>query len=76
MRSSGVRANSMTSEDRMPLVTHIFVPLTTHSSPSHSARQRRAPVSLPASGSESEKAARNDPSHIRGRNRCRCSSVP
>ncbi len=66
----------MTSEDRTPLVTHIFVPFTTHSSPSRSARQRSAPVSLPASGSDREKAARNDPSHMRGRNRCFCSSVP
>ena len=76
MRSSGVRTMSMTSEARTPLVTHIFVPFTTHSSPSRSARQRRAPVSLPASGSDREKAARNDPSHMRGSNRCFCSSVP
>ena len=76
MRSSGVRAISMTRDDRWPLVTQNLVPLTTHSSPSRSARHRMAPVSLPASGSDSEKAARNEPSHIRGRNRWRCSSVP
>ena len=76
MRPSGVRAINMTSEARWPFVTQNFVPLTTHSSPSRSALQRIAPVSLPASGSDNEKAARKDPSHMRGRNRCFCSSVP
>ncbi|GIT00785.1 MAG: hypothetical protein CM1200mP26_24970 [Acidimicrobiales bacterium] len=56
MRPSGVRAINMTSEARWPFVTQNFVPLTTHSSPSRSALQRIAPVSLPASGSDNEKA--------------------
>ena len=76
MRSSGVRANSITIWARMPLVTHILVPLIIHSSPSGSARQRMLRVSLPASGSDNEKADRNDPSHMRGKKRSRCSSVP
>ena len=67
IRSSGVRASSMTSDARTPLVTHILVPLMTHSSPSGTARQRSAPASLPESGSDSEKAARNEPSTMRGR---------
>ena len=76
IRSSGVLANNITKDARVPFVTHIFVPLITHSSPSFSALQRSAPVSLPASGSEREKAARKEPSHIRGKNLSFCSSVP
>ena len=75
-RSSGVRANSITSDARTPLVTHILVPLMIHSSPSGTALQRRAPASLPESGSDSENAARKFPSTMRGRYDCFCSSVP
>jgi hypothetical protein len=52
---SGVRAASATTPARTPFVTHIFVPSTTYSSPSGVARQRSAWVSLPASGSESDR---------------------
>ena len=66
----------MTRPARIPLVTHILVPFTIHSSPSGTARQRMFCVSLPASGSDRENAARSEPSTMRGRNRRRCSSVP
>ncbi|MEJ7583940.1 MAG: hypothetical protein WKF43_07585 [Acidimicrobiales bacterium] len=71
MRSSGVRAMSITNEARTPFVTHILVPLTIHSSPSRTALQRRLLVSLPASVSDSEKAARKRPSTMRGRSSSR-----
>jgi hypothetical protein len=55
---SGVRASSMTRDERSPLVTHILVPSMTYSSPSGVALQRSAPASLPLSGSERLNAAR------------------
>ena len=73
---SGVLAASATSSARSPLVTHIFVPLTMYSSPSGTALQRMACVSLPASGSLSENAARRSPVAIFGSHRACCSSVP
>ena len=73
---SGVLAASATSPARSPLVTHIFVPSITYSSPSGFARQRRAWASLPASGSERLNAARTSPVAMVGRKRLRCSSVP
>ena len=73
---SGVRAARATTAARMPLVTHIFVPLTTKSWPSGSARQRMARVSEPASGSDREKQARASPDARRGRSDDRCSGVP
>ena len=55
---SGVRAASATTPARSPLVTHILVPATTYSSPSGVALHRKALVSLPASGSDSERQPR------------------
>ena len=73
---SGTRASSATMPARSPLVTHIFVPLMTNSSPSRTARQRSAPASEPLSGSDSEKQPRSLPVAIPGSDRSRCSSVP
>ena len=66
---SGVLAARATMAARSPLVTHIFVPLMTYSSPSGAALQRIAWVSLPASGSDSENAPRISPVAMRGRMR-------
>ena len=76
MASGPVRARSITSDARRPLVTHALVPSITHSSPSRSARHRNEAASLPLSGSERLKAARNEPCTIRGRKCAFCSSVP
>ena len=65
-----------TSPARSPFVTHIFVPLTTYSSPSRTARVRIACTSEPHSGSVIENAPRSSPVAIRGRQRSFCSSVP
>ena len=73
---SGTRASSATMPARSPLVTHIFVPLMTNSSPSRTARQRRAPASEPLSGSDSEKQPRSLPVAIWGRDRSCWASVP
>ena len=73
---SGVLAARATTSARSPLVTHILVPLTMYSSPSGVALQRRAWVSLPASGSDSEKAPRISPVAMAGSHFARCSSVP
>ena len=48
----------------------------TYSSPSGVARQRNDRVSLPASGSDSEKAPRSSPVAILGSQRSRWSTVP
>ena len=61
---------------RSPLVTHIFVPSRMYSSPSGVALHRMACVSLPASGSDSENAARTSPVAIFGSSSLRCASVP
>ena len=55
---------------RSPLVTHILVPLMTYSSPSGVALHRRARVSLPASGSLSDRDPRSSPVTMRGGSRC------
>jgi hypothetical protein len=47
-----------------------------YSSPSGVALHRSDAASLPASGSDSENAARTSPVAIRGRRRAFCSSVP
>ena len=62
--------------ERSPLVTHIFWPLITQSSPSFLARVEIAWTSEPRPGSDSENAARISPVAIFGRNLCFCSSVP
>ena len=73
---SSVRAARATSPERSPLVTQAFVPLTTYSSPSRVARQEMFRVSLPASGSESERAPRRSPEASAGSHRSFCASVP
>jgi hypothetical protein len=73
---SGVRAASATIEARSPLVTHILVPSMTYSSPSGWALQRRAAVSLPASGSLRESAPLRVPAAMSGRSLAFMSSVP
>jgi hypothetical protein len=73
---SSVRAASATSPARWPLVTQVLVPVITYSSPSRTARHVIALVSLPASGSESERHPRISPVASRGSHRVRCSSVP
>ena len=62
--------------ERSPLVTQAFVPLSTYSSPSRWARQEMLRVSLPASGSDSERLPRRSPVAMAGSHRCFCSSVP
>ena len=73
---SSVRAASATMPARSPLVTHAFVPLMTYSSPSRVARQDMLRVSLPASGSESERPPRRSPVAMVGSQRRCCSSFP
>ena len=73
---SSARAASATIEARSPLVTQAFVPFRMYSSPSRSARQAIARVSLPASGSESDSAPRRSPAAMAGSKRRFCSSVP
>ena len=58
---SSVRTASATMPARSPFVTHIFVPVTTYSSPSSTARHARLRVSLPASASESDRQPRSSP---------------
>ena len=76
MIPSAVHAARATTLERTPLVTHILVPLSTHSSPSRSARQRICRVSLPASASDNDSAARCAPLAIGGSRCRRCSSLP
>ncbi len=73
---SSVRAASATIPARSPLVTHIFVPLITYSSPSRVARHWTLRVSLPASDSDSERQPRSSPVAMRGSHRSCCSGVP
>ena len=67
---SSVRAASATMAARSPFVTHAFVPLSTYSSPSRCALQAMLRVSLPASGSDSDRAPRRSPVAIDGSQRC------
>ena len=73
---SSVRATSATSAARSPLVTHALVPSTMYSSPSRTALHEMLRVSLPASGSDNDRAPRRSPVAIDGSRRWRCSSVP
>ena len=59
-----------------PLVSHIFCPLSTNSSPSRTALVRMAATSEPRPGSDMENAPRTSPAAIRGRKQSFCSSVP
>ena len=69
-------AERRTMPARSPLVTHIFVPSITYSSPSRTALHTRLRVSLPASDSESDKQPRSSPVAILGSHRAFCASVP
>ena len=60
----------------MALVMNSFSPLTTYSSPTSSARVRRAVRSEPAPGSVRAKPESRSPLASRGRNRRFCSGVP
>ena len=73
---SSDRAASATMAARSPLVTQALVPLRTYSSPSRRARHDRLRVSLPASGSDSDRQPRLAPDAMAGSQRCFCSSVP
>jgi hypothetical protein len=68
---SSVRARSATRLDVAPLVSHIFWPVITYSSPfslfSSRAAVRIAATSEPRSGSDMESALRISPVAIRGR---------
>ena len=73
---SSVRAASATMPARSPLVTHVLVPLITYSSPSRRARHEMFRVSLPASGSDSDRHPRGAPCARPGNQRACCSDVP
>ena len=73
---SSARAASATMDDSSPLVTQALLPLRMYSSPSRWALQEMLRVSLPASGSERDRAPRRSPDAMDGSQRCFCSSVP
>ncbi len=73
---SSVRAARATTPARSPFVTHVLVPLRMYSSPSRWARHDRLRVSLPASGSDSDRQPRRSPVAMVGSQRCCCSSLP
>ena len=64
---SSVRQSTATRLDVPPLVSHIFWPLITKSSPSRTALVRIAATSEPRSGSDMENAPRTSPAAILGR---------
>ena len=55
---------------------HIFVPLSTQSSPSRRARVRIEDGSLPESGSVRPKQPMASPAAMAGSHSCFCSSLP
>ena len=71
-----VRARSMPHRARSGDEVHTFCPVTTHSSPSRSARVARLARSDPASGSLKSWHHISSPRSIGGRKRSFCSSVP
>ena len=73
---SSVCAQTTATPASVPLVIHIFDPLSTQSSPSRRARVRIEPGSLPASASVSPKQPSTSPVAIRGSHSSFCSSVP
>ncbi len=73
---SSVRAITSTTSASPPLVTHIFSPFSTQSSPSRTARALRLAASLPASASESAKAPSTSPRAMGGSHFRFCSSLP
>jgi len=74
--SGSVRASSTAKSDRCAHVVHTFWPVTTHSSPSRSARVASDARSDPAPGSLNSWHHTSSLRTIGGRNRRRCSSVP
>ena len=62
-----VRTSTATRLAEPPLVSHIFWPVMTHSSPSRTALVRIAATSDPMPGSDIENAPRTSPVAIRGR---------
>jgi hypothetical protein len=72
-----VRAQTMITPARSPLVIHCFVPFSTQRSPRRSARVVMELGSLPAWGSERPNApASHSPDARRGMQRAFCSGVP
>ncbi len=74
--SGSVRASSTPKSDRCAQVVHTFCPVTTHSSPSRSARVASEARSEPAPGSLKSWHQISSLRTIGGRKRSRCSSVP
>ena len=74
--SGSVRASSTPKSARCAHVVHTFWPVTTHSSPSRSARVASDARSEPAPGSLNSWHHISSLRTIGGRNRSRCSSVP
>ena len=76
LESGSVRASRMAQSAVAAPLVHTFCPVTTHSSPSRTARVRRLARSDPASGSENSWHHRWSPWRMAGRNRRCCSGVP
>ena len=74
--SGSVRARHTPKSERWAHVVHTFWPVSTHSSPSRSARVASEARSEPAPGSLNSWHHTSSLRTIGGRNRSRCSSVP
>ena len=74
--SPSVRASSIPQRARSGEEVHTFWPVTTHSSPSRSARVARLARSEPAPGSLKSWHHSSSPRSIGARNRSFCASVP
>ena len=74
--ASSVRAHTIATSATEPLVIHILVPFSTHSSPSRLALVRMPPGLEPKSDSVSPKHPIASPAAIRGSHSCFCSSLP
>ena len=73
---SSVRAQTTATSAIVPLVIHIFRPLSTQSVPSRRAVVRIDAGSEPASGSVSPKQPIASPAAIFGSHSCLCASLP
>ncbi len=73
---SSVRAQTTATSAIVPLVIHIFRPLSTQSVPSRRAAVRIDAGSEPASGSVSPKQPIASPAAIFGSHSCLCASLP
>ncbi len=62
-----MRTSTAVRVEEPPLVSHIFWPVSTNSSPSRTALERIAATSLPQCGSDIENEPRTSPVAIRGR---------